>query len=67
MATGNARVHSLVKRPRLLTCRVVITMPDQSKGEHVGLYRHSIDALVRAMDLFPQASKISVCAGRAVP
>lgn len=62
---GNARARALVTRPRLLTCRVVITMPDQSKGEHVGLYPHSIDAIVRAMDLFPQASKISVRAGKA--
>lgn len=53
-----------VAQPPLLICRVVITMPDKSRGEHVGLYPHSMDAMDRAMDLFPEARVISVCAVR---
>jgi hypothetical protein len=53
-----------VAQPPLLICRVVITMHDKSRGEHVGLYPHSMDALDRAMDLFPDARVISVCAVR---
>lgn len=49
----------------LLSCRVVIIMPDGSRGEHKGFYYHRLDALDRAMDLFPQAKVISVCGGKA--
>ena len=49
----------------LLACRVVIRMPDGSRGEHSGLYYHRVDALTRAMDLFPDAKVISVVGGKA--
>jgi len=49
----------------LLACRVVIRMPDGSRGEHHGLYYHRMDALARAMDLFPDAKLISVSGGKA--
>jgi hypothetical protein len=49
----------------LLACRVVIKMPDGSRGIHNGLYYHRIDALTRAMDLFPDAKLISVSGGKA--
>lgn len=49
----------------LLVCRVVIKMPDGSRGEHNGLYYHRMDALDRAMDLFPEAKVISVVGGKA--
>lgn len=48
----------------LLSCHVVIKMPDGSRGEHHGFYYHRLDALDRAMDLFPQAKVISVCGGK---
>lgn len=65
MVAAGAAQPALAAQAPLLICRVVITMPDNSRGEHVGLYHHSMDALDRAMDLFPQARVISVCAGRA--
>lgn len=49
----------------LLVCNVVIKMPDGSRGEHTGLYYHRMDALDRAMELFPEAKVISVCGGKA--
>ena len=36
-----------------------ITMPDGSRGQHMGFYAHVIDAVVRAMDYFPDARRIS--------
>lgn len=44
----------------MVKCRVTITMPDGSRGRHEGLYRCTVDAVMRALDLFPQARKISV-------
>ena len=48
----------------MLKCQVNITMADGSRGCHHGLYACTIDAVVRALDLFPSACKISV---RALP
>ena len=53
------------QRGPLLACRVVIKMPDGSRGEHAGLYYHRMDALDRALDLFPDAKVISVVGGKA--
>lgn len=51
---------------QLLACRVVIKMEDGSRGEHNGLYYHRVDALTRAMELFPTAKMIvSVSGGKA--
>lgn len=36
-----------------------ITMPDGSQGRHDGLYSDGFDAVIHAMDLFPQAHHIS--------
>lgn len=55
----------LVPRGPLLSCNVVIKMPDGSRGEHNGFYYHRMDALDRAMELFPEAKVISVCGGKA--
>lgn len=38
---------------------VTITMPDGSRGQHMGFYAHVVDAIVRAMDDFPHARCIS--------
>ena len=38
---------------------ITITMPDGSRGQHMGFYAHVIDAVVRAMDYFPDARRIS--------
>ena len=54
-----------VQRGPLLFCRVVIKMRDGSRGEHNGFYYHRLDALDRAMDLFPEAKVISVVGGKA--
>ncbi|WP_143541590.1 hypothetical protein [Rhodoferax fermentans] len=51
---------------QLLACRVVIKMEDGSRGEHNGLYYHRMDALNRALDLFPDAKVIvSLSGGKA--
>ncbi len=39
---------------------ITITMPDASRGAHVGLYPHGAAAALRAASLFPDAAKISV-------
>lgn len=39
----------------LRRCYVVVTMPDGSRGEHTGLYANTIDAVIRAQELFPEA------------
>lgn len=41
-------------------CNVVIKMPDGSRGEHTGLYPHSLDAYDRAVELFPDAQVVVV-------
>jgi hypothetical protein len=51
---------------RLRKCHVSITMPDGSRGQHVGLYSHTIDALNRALEIFPEAKVVSVTASRRV-
>ncbi len=38
---------------------IEITMPDGSQGEHNGLYSDGFEAVIRAMDLFPEAHRIS--------
>lgn len=38
---------------------VQITMPDGSKGRHHGLYPSGFDAVIQAMDWFPEARRIS--------
>lgn len=57
--------NTAVKKGPLLACHVVIKMPDGSRGEHKGFYYHRLDALDRAMELFPDAKVISVCGGKA--
>jgi len=39
--------------------RVRITMQDGSHGEHHGLYVGGFEAVITAMDLFPDARRIS--------
>lgn len=41
------------------TYLICITMPDGSQGRHHGLYADGFDAIVYAMDAFPQARRIS--------
>ena len=38
---------------------ITITMRDGSQGRHHGLYAHVIDGVVRALELFPDALRIS--------
>lgn len=64
VAVGAPQFASVAQGP-LLVCQVVIKMPDGSRGEHTGLYPHTLDALDRAMELFPEARVISVCRGKA--
>lgn len=49
---------------KLVSCKVVIKMPDGSRGEHEGLYPHACDALDRALELFPEAKVIWVAVAR---
>lgn len=53
-----------VAQAALVRCHVVIKMPDGSRGEHEGLYPHSVDAVDRALELFPQASVVCVTVAR---
>lgn len=46
----------------MVHCKVTITMPDGSKGDHEGKYADTVDATVRALELFPEARKIDVVA-----
>ncbi len=48
----------------MLKCQVNITLCDGSRGCHQGLYACTIDAILRALELFPGASKVSA---RAMP
>ncbi|QDL53124.1 hypothetical protein [Rhodoferax aquaticus] len=58
-------VRAPVFGPLLLVhCRVVIKMPDGSRGEHEGLYPNACDALERALELFPEAVVVCVTAAR---
>lgn len=43
----------------LKTFIVQITMPDGSKGRHHGLYPSGCDAVICALDAFPDAKRIS--------
>lgn len=44
---------------------VTITMQDGSRGRHHGIYANGCDAIVRALDLFPSAARISArCVGQ---
>lgn len=65
LAMAGAQQPAPVQPGPLLSCHVVIKMPDGSRGEHHGFYYHRLDALDRAMDLFPEAKVISVCGGKA--
>lgn len=38
---------------------ILITMPDGSQGRHHGLYACGCDAIVFALDYFPDARRIS--------
>lgn len=38
---------------------ITITMHDGSQGHHHGLYADGFDATITAMDLFPDAKRIS--------
>lgn len=46
-------------RPLLVSCRVVIRMPDGSRGEHEGMYPNLDVAIDRAIELFPEAEVIA--------
>lgn len=39
--------------------RVVIVMPDGSRGEHEGSYEDGFAAVIAAMETFPDARRIS--------
>lgn len=39
--------------------QVTITMPDGSQGTHHGLYEDAFAAVIAAMDVFPQARRVS--------
>ena len=65
VAMVGAPLPATDQRGPLLFCHVVIKMPDGSRGEHKGFYYHRLDALDRAMDLFPEAKVISVVGGKA--
>ena len=52
---GRPSAAGAMRFPVLIT----ITMPDGSRGQHMGFYTHVIDAVVRAMDYFPDARRIS--------
>lgn len=41
------------------TYLVTITMPDGSQGQHHGPYEDGFLAIIRAIDLFPEAHRIS--------
>ncbi|QNK69218.1 hypothetical protein [Variovorax sp. PAMC26660] len=38
---------------------ISITMPDGSRGRHSGLYADGFDAVITALDNFPDAKRIS--------
>jgi hypothetical protein len=38
---------------------ITITMADGSQGRHRGLYADGFDAVIQAMELFPQAHRIA--------
>lgn len=42
------------------TYKVTITMADGSQGHHQGVYEDGFDAILCAMDVFPEAHRISV-------
>lgn len=46
-------------RPLLVSCRVVITMPDGSRGEHEGMYPDLEAAVDRAIELFPDGEVVA--------
>jgi hypothetical protein len=39
--------------------KVTIIMVDGSVGEHEGVYAHGVDATTHALDLFPDAKRVS--------
>ena len=41
------------------TYKVTITMPDGSQGVHQGCYEDGFEAVISAMDAFPEARRIS--------
>ena len=41
------------------TYQIKITMPDGSQGQHHGLYTDGFIAVIQAMELFPDARRIS--------
>jgi hypothetical protein len=43
-----------------MKCHIQITMPDGSKGVHIGIYPCTVDAVLYAMEAFPEAQRISV-------
>ncbi len=43
-----------------MICHITITMPDGSQGRHTGIYPCSVDAVIYAMEVFPEAKRISV-------
>ncbi len=45
----------------LLKFRVKVYMPDGSRGTFIGLFRHSMEAVLQAKIDFPEARCISAC------
>lgn len=41
------------------TYLITITMPDGSQGRHYGIYSDGCDAVIRTMDAFPDAHRVS--------
>lgn len=41
------------------TYLVTITMADGSQGEHQGLYACGIDAVIKALEQYPEARRVS--------
>jgi hypothetical protein len=47
------------KAGELRSYLIQITMPDGSKGKHHGIYQDGFEASIKALELFPNAQRIS--------
>lgn len=54
---------NLLPPPQRL-CEVKITMSDGSSGAHVGWYPCAVDAVLRALEIFPNAQRVGVVVTR---
>jgi hypothetical protein len=57
MATDAAPVTAPRRSSR--SWRITIVMPDGSRGHHTGIYPDGCSAVLHAMDLFPEAWRVS--------